>query len=206
MRRLALLIAMVGIASSGSYAAPGTSAQPDSHLQPLIDGCQRSNASIALATTEWVYVNRAQVLAARLAGDQTAGRATVEGVVTDSKPSGDDQFISHDYVDFSEDVQVDPPYTHLIGTGDTPGSMHTEWEEARVPQWAWPQIGDRVRESGSYIWDCGHWGNGAADPTHGISQFVPYDPAETAQDILHRGTITGEGIELHPLYEIAAFR
>jgi len=206
MRRSVLLVAVIGATSIGSFFTTGADARPDSHVQPLIDGCQRSNLEIALAVDEWVYVHRAQVLSARLAGDQTAGRKTVEGVVTDSKPSGDDQFINHDYVDFSEDVLVDPAYANLVGTGDPHRSIHTEWEEARVPQWAWPQIGDRVRESGSYIWDCGHWGNGEHDPTHGISQFIPYDPAETAQDIARRGTISGEGIELHPLYEIATFR
>jgi hypothetical protein len=206
MRRVALLAAVATIAATAGLVPSGAGGRPDSHVQPLIDGCERSNASIALAVNEWVYVHRAQVLAARLRGDPTAGRQTVEGVVTDSKPSGDDQFISHDYVDFSQDVKVDPAYAGLIGTGDTAGFMHTEWEEARVPQWAWPQVGDRVRESGSYIWDCGHWGNGEADPTKGISQFIPYDPIETAQDVVHRGTITGEGVELHPLYEIATFR
>jgi len=184
----------------------GAAAGPDSHIQPLLDGCQRSNTSIALAVPAWVYVHRANVLAARLLGDAKAGRATVEGVAVDVKPSGDDQFVSHDYVDFTQDVAVDPQYRSLVGTGDTPGVMHTEWEEARVPQWAWPQLGDRVRESGSYIWDCGHWGNGPADPTPGISQFIPYDPVETAQDLVHRGAIAGEGTELHPTYEIATFR
>src|ERR1051325_2358510 len=189
MRRLVLLLALAGIAAASGLAPSGAADHPNSHVQPLIDGCERSNTSIALTVAEWVYVHRAAVLAARLRGDQTAGRRTLEGVVTDSKPSGDDQFISHDYVDFSQDVHVDPAYSGLVGTGDTPDTMHTEWEEARVPQWAWPQVGDRVRESGSYIWDCGHWGNGEADPTHGISQFIPYDPAETLQDALKRGTI-----------------
>ena len=206
MRRFGVVLALVGLAAVAGLAPSGAADHPNSHLQPLIDGCERSNTSIALTVAEWVYVHRAAVLKARLHGDQTAGRQTLEGVVTDSKPSGDDQFISHDYVDFSEDVHVDAKYDGLVGTGDSPHAMHTELEEARIPQWAWPQIGDRTRQSGSYIWDCGHWGNGEADPTHGISQFVPYDPAETLQDVLKRGTISGEGTELHPLYEVATFR
>ena len=208
MRRTVLVVAVLGLLSLTAPPSSGAVAGPDSHTQPLIDGCQRSNTSIALAVPEWVYVNRQQVLAARLGGDQRAGRATVQGVVTDSKPSGDDQFVNHDYVDLSQDVAVDPPYVQLVGTGNrqSPPTIHTEWEDARVPPWAWPQLGDRVRESGNWIWDCGHWGNGPADPTGGVSQLVPYDPAETAQDLAKPGTISGEGTELHPLYEIATFR
>src|SRR5439155_5968457 len=85
-------------------------------------------------------------------------------------------------------------------------SIGTEWEEYLIPQWAWPQIGDRVRESGNWIWDCGHWGNGPADPTGLSSSVIPYDPVETSQDLLKPGTIHGESTELHPLYEVATFR
>src|SRR4051812_37688193 len=77
-------------------AGPATSADqppppPDSHRQSLEDGCQRSNGmDLTLTTPEWVYVNRSQVLADRLAGSATAGRQTVEGVVDDIHPAGDD--------------------------------------------------------------------------------------------------------------------
>src|SRR5206468_4750927 len=58
----------------------------------------------------------------------------------------------------------------------------------------------------SWIWDCGHWGNGPADDTHGVSQLAPYDPVETGKDFTSPGAIRGEQTELHPLYEVATFR
>ncbi|MFN2544623.1 MAG: hypothetical protein ABR600_08660 [Actinomycetota bacterium] len=198
--------------SSGQTAdpagAPGApSAPPDSHKQPLADGCQRSNGmQLTLTTPEWVYVNRASVLQARAAGDTTAGRQSVEGVVADIHPAGDDLFVNHDYNDVDIDVHPDAPYTNLPATGNGGGNIGTEWEGALMPQWAWPQVGDRVRESGSWIWDCGHWGNGPADDTFGVSQLLPYDPEETLKDLASPGTIRGEQTELHPLYEVATFR
>ena len=205
MRRLLLLISVVVlVAGSAAAAEPG----PNSHTQPFLDGCQRTNAVITLIPNEWVYVNRAQVLAARLAGDRTAGRATVQGVVRDMHPAGDDEFIAHDYNDIDTDVAVDPQYLKYVSTGNGDDEIGTEWEEARVPTWAWPQIGDRVEESGSWIWDCGHWGNGSADPTPGgLAEFIPGDPVETIPDLVSGGkTIHGESTELHPLYELATFR
>jgi hypothetical protein len=160
---------------------------------------------LALSTPEWVYVNRAQVLAARLAGDQRAGRQTVEGVVEGAHPAGDDLYINHDFNDLDVDVAPDPAFVNLAANGNG-GDIGTEWEGTRIPTWAWPQVGDRVRESGSWIWDCGHWGNGPADDTHGVSQLLPYDPEETAKDLAQPGAIRGEQTELHPLYEVATWR
>src|SRR5438874_4379096 len=86
-------------------AAGDQAQQPDSHTQPLADGCQRSNAmDLTLTTPEWVYVNHADVLSRRLAGDQTAGRQTVEGTVADIHPAGDDLYVNHDYNDVDIDV------------------------------------------------------------------------------------------------------
>jgi hypothetical protein len=74
--------------------------------------------------------------------------------------------------------------------------------------WAWPQVGDRVRASGSWIWDCGHWGDGVLGPAPAgtISALLPYDPYETVQDLQSPGTIRGESTEIHPLQEVATFR
>src|SRR5437588_638641 len=86
-------------------SVPARSAGPDSHTQPLVDGCQRSDAlELGVSTPEWVYVNRAQVLAARGAGEARAGARTVEGVVTESRPAGEDLYINHDFNDI--DVAV----------------------------------------------------------------------------------------------------
>jgi hypothetical protein len=202
---LATLVAL--FPSVAQHAAADAGVQPSSHTQSLLDGCQRDDAAqLSLSSPEWVYVNRAQVAAARVAGDQTAGRATVEGVVGDIHPAGDDLYVNHDYNDIDIDVKLDAPYAGYSATGNGSGEIGTEWEDALSPTWAWPAVGDRVRESGSWIWDCGHWGNSAADPT-GLSQYIPYDPVETGSDLASGGgAIRGEQTELHPLYEIATWR
>jgi hypothetical protein len=210
MRIRAAVIGVLVLASTAAVAqAP--SQRPDSHTQPLADGCMRSDALITLTIPEWVYVNRQEVLAARLAGDTITGRQTAEGVVKEIHPAGDDQFITHDYGDVDIDVALDPPYQGLSGTADSPPGeqpeIGTEWEDTLIPTWAWPQIGDRVRESGAWIWDCGHWGNGGADPTMGFAEFIPYDPIETIPDLTYApGTVSGEQTEIHPLDQVATWR
>ncbi|MFN2613402.1 MAG: hypothetical protein ABR552_01110 [Actinomycetota bacterium] len=210
MRKLIPVAAALTIAASVILSGIARADRPDPHTQSLEDGCQRSQGMLlALSTPEWVYVDRADVLQKRLVGDQTAGRRSVEGVVTDSKPAGDDLFVNHEFVDMNVDVIPDPDYRFLIEQGND-NTVHTEWEDALVPMWAWPQVGDRVKESGNWIWDCGHWGDGPNDPTH-VSPFLPYDPVETGQDLAHRETgegseLNGEATELHPLYEMATTR
>src|SRR5207244_1326588 len=168
--------------------------------------CQRSNAmELALSTPEWVYVDHPGVLGARVAGNQKAGRRTVEGVVEGAHPAGDDLYINHDFNDLDIDVLPDAAFADLVATGNG-GDLGTEWEATRIPTWAWPQIGDRVRESGSWIWDCGHWGNGPADPTMGFAEFIPGDPVETIPDLLKPGTINGESTEIHPIDQVATWR
>ena len=200
----ALVFALVGLTAAPTLAAPPAQS-PDSNQQPLTDGCQRSDAmQLTVTSPEWVYVNRADVLQHRLAGDATAGRQTVEGTVDDTHPAGDDLYINHDYNDLDIGVKPNPAYAGLAATGNG-GDLGLEWEEALVPQWAWPQVGDGIKASGSWIWDCGHWGNGPADET-GLSELLPYDPEETLKDLANPGTIRGEQTELHPLYELATFR
>jgi hypothetical protein len=202
------LCSIVLVATVAAAAPPAE--RPNAHTQPLLDGCMRSDALITLTIPEWVYVNRQKVLAARLAGDNIAGRETAEGVVREIHPAGDDQFITHDYGDVDIDIGLDPKYVGLSGTGNTPPDeqpeVGTEWEDTLIPTWAWPQVGDRVRESGAWIWDCGHWGNGPADPTMGFAEFIPFDPVETVPDLLNPGTISGESTELHPLDQVATWR
>src|SRR5439155_1917860 len=201
---LALAGALVALAAGPS---PGASL-PDSHTQPLADGCQRSDAmQLALATPEWTYVNRAQVLAARAAGDATAGNKTVVGTVLGMHPAGDDLYINHDYNDIDIDVAPDAAHADLAATGNGGHELGLEWEATHIPVWAWPQPGDGIRASGSWIWDCGHWGNGPADEdTGGVSELLPYDPEETVKDVVSPGAIAGEPTELHPLHEVATFR
>src|SRR5437667_11073976 len=107
-----LLIAAAPLVPGASRATADP--QLDSHHQPLVDGCQRSNAmQLGLSTPEWVYVNHAPVLAARLAGAQHAGRQTVEGVVQEAHPAGDDLYVNHDFNDIDVDVAPDPAFAGL---------------------------------------------------------------------------------------------
>lgn len=201
---VSVVLAVVALAAS----AMGADAGPDSHTQPLLDGCQRSQSLIlAGSTAEWTYVYSNEVRAARLTGDDTAGRRTVEGTAGTVRPAGEDIYLSHDFHDFNLFIHPDPGYEDLLSNGNLvpgadAGTIEGEWEVGNVPTWAWPSFGDRIRASGNWIWDCGHWGNSAADPT-GLSQLLVYDPVETLQDLIAPGAIRGETTELHPLYEVA---
>lgn len=197
-------------------AALRAPANPSSQTQPLLDGCQRNNTMIlALQTPEWVYVDKAGVLAERANGNPTSGRQTAEGVITQSRMAGSDLYVNHDFYDVNIGIDPDPAYefllpSHEIAAQNAPGGaqarLGTEWESAAVPLWAMPKIGDRARLSGNWIWDCGHWGNPGPEPFGVASQFIPYDPFSTAQDLVDDGKLEGEDTELHPLYEIAVFR
>src|SRR5437867_5049594 len=145
-----LALGALMLVPTGGRAAAASG--PDSHQQPLIDGCQRSDAfQLGLSTPEWVYVNRSDILPARAAGDRLAGTKTVDGVVGDIHPAGDDLYVNHDYNDLDIDVAVDPQFANVVATANqqSPPEIGTEWEATRIPTWAWPQVGDRVRESGS---------------------------------------------------------
>jgi hypothetical protein len=205
---LLALVALFAVAIVQAHAAPDG---PDAHTQPLLDGCQRSDSlQLAVSTPEWVYVNSNDVRMARLTGDDALGRRTVYGTVAESRPAGEDLYLNHDYHDFNVLIRPDLRYSDVLGSGNhQPGReqdiIEGEWEVNQIPLWAWPSRGDRVRASGNWIWDCGHWGNSAADPT-GLSQLLVYDPIETVQDVAQPGAIRGETTELHPLYEVATFR
>ncbi|MEX2555653.1 MAG: hypothetical protein WEB06_08475 [Actinomycetota bacterium] len=201
---------VVFVAIFAVTAAAMAAGMPDSHTQPLLDGCQRSQSLIlAGSTPEWVYVHSNDVRTARLAGDNTAGRRTIEGTAGTVRPAGEDIYLSHDFHDFNLMIDPDPAYEDVLGSGNLwPGAeagvIEGEWEVGDIPLWAWPSNGDRVRASGDWTWDCGHWGNSAADPT-GLSQLLVLDPVETLQDLIAPGAIRGETTELHPLYEVSTF-
>ncbi|HMC52075.1 MAG TPA: hypothetical protein VKI64_04880, partial [Acidimicrobiales bacterium] len=69
-----------------------------------------------------------------------------------------------------------------------------------VPPWAWPSPGDHVRETGSWIWDCGHWQ--AEQRSVPNSDLLPGDPLGTAGV----EPIGGEEAEIHPIQELATWR
>lgn len=212
IRRTFTIAAMLPILVVALVRAGAAQPAPDSHSQPLLDGCQRSQSlNLAVSTPEWVYVNSNDVRMARLTGDLRSGRRTVEGVVNESRPAGEDLYLNHDMHDYNVIVTPDAAYAGALGSGNInsnpreSGTIEGEWETSKIPLWARPSRGDRVRMSGNWIWDCGHWGNSAADPTS-LSQLLVYDPIETIQDVAAPGAIRGETTELHPMYELATYR
>ena len=177
---------------------------PDSKQQSIADGCGRTQLGLLgeaalsanlpdhpTAMPSWVYVN----------GDNRP--KTLEGTVLGTHTAGTDLFGVHDTYDLNIDVKPFPAYDNLLSTrnaAEEPGQIHTEWESGLAPLFAWPSPGDRVRETGSEIWDCGHWQQGSRRIPE--SDFVPADPLGDAgvEDI------GGEEIEIHPIAELATWR
>jgi hypothetical protein len=89
---------------------------------------------------------------------------TLEGQVTSSKLSWDDNPIDHHSRDRNFFVFPDADYAHLLATpgnfttgeGNEQGRIEVETESAAFPAWALPMMGDRVHVEGSWIWDCAH--------------------------------------------------
>lgn len=189
--------------------------------QSLADGCQRDPAAlIAGATPEWAYVYNTP------ADQPPPPRQWVTGVASSNNPrfqavhtAGADFAFGHDSYDLNLNILPDPQYQFLIsghpaigadpatggyaGDGEETNRLHTEWENMTVPQFAWPEPGDRVTEKGSWIWDCGHWGT----PTNVFSPDydLPHEgqpcPSPFAGDP-SQCTITGERTEFHPYQAI----
>jgi uncharacterized repeat protein (TIGR01451 family) len=183
----------------------------------LVDGCQRDPAALlAGQTPEWAYVYNT-------AADQPPPPPRwVSGILSSQNPafqavhtSGADFAFGHNSYDFNMNILTDPEYDYLkaghpasglnTATGNYPGNgeetnrLHTENEDLNVPQFAWPEPGDRVTEKGSWVWDCGHWGT----PTNIFSPDydLPHEgqpcPSPFAADP-SQCTITGERTEFHP--------
>lgn len=85
---------------------------------------------------------------------------TLEGVLTKSKVTHTDFPLEpwHTYYDWNFFVHVDPQYEYLLSTNEEHDGdiIECEWDTAYLPQWAWPQRGDRVVIIGRWIYDCGH--------------------------------------------------
>jgi hypothetical protein len=188
------LFSMVGVYASG---------HPDSEHQSIEDGCDRAllgllgEAALGAAAPDhptalpsWVYVN----------GDNRP--KTIEGTVLGTHTAGTDLFGVHDTYDLNIDVAPAPAYDDLLSTRNTeesPPQIHTESESGLEPLFAWPDPGDRVRESGSEVWDCGHWRDGGRVPE---GEYLPGDPLGTGGV----EKVGGEEIEIHPIAELATWR
>ena len=212
---LALLVSVVALVLETRHAAPtpfASPSAPDALTQPLLDGCQRNPLGLLSDNSpEWVYVYDSQYR-----GKSAPPAQWVSGVASSHNPryqavhvSGGDLPTGHDDYDFNLNILPDPQYMFLLGgsasskTGNYAGSgeesfrLHTEWEDTVVPQFAWPEPGDRITELGSWVWDCGHWGTPSTYqspdyvlPKVGQPCLGQPDPAQCAP--------TGESTEFHP--------
>src|SRR5439155_336217 len=86
---------------------------------------------------------------------------------------------------------------NCAGAGEETGRLHVEWETGSVPAFVWPTEGDRVKLFGSWIWDCGHWGQSFTDPDY----FLP-GSGETPFST----NVPGESTEFHPMQAMIVTR
>jgi hypothetical protein len=193
-RALPAALAVIAVLPAAASAATG----PDSRTQPLTDGCQRSPVGLLTFTSpEWVYVNSDPI--ARV----------VEGTARSTHTAGGDLPQGHDWYDLNSNIDVDPQYTGLLGgdptlktgnyagNGEETGRLHVEWETGSAPPFVWPTEADRVKLWGSWIWDCGHWGQSFRDPDY----FLP-GSGETPFST----NVPGERTEFHPMQAMVVTR
>jgi hypothetical protein len=214
-------LVVVLVPATGLAQDPPPLPRPDAIQQPLEDGCQRSPAGLLTFTSpEWVFVYANEDF------NPDPGRARVmEGFTPAADLAAGDLPQNHTWYDFNADVHLDPAYEYLAGgsLGDpdadppVPPSgnlaeyggepiVHVEWESGTLPSWAWPSAGDRLKLWGSWVWDCGHWGQGFTsdpnDPAGTVIEDTDYFLPGTNQN----ATFRGEGTEFHPMQAVVATR
>ncbi|MHB8604279.1 MAG: hypothetical protein ACYDCK_03405 [Thermoplasmatota archaeon] len=163
-----------------ALVAPHAAAShPDSSTQPVADGCTRDPGGLLAGTApEWVYVNH------------DPAPKYVRGTVVESHPAGADLFRTHTGYDADTTLALDPAYADFAATANLAeenGALAIEWQESVLPTWAWPAPNDTLEVMGSWIWDCGHWGQGPTDPGYFIPGVAPIEPP-----------VVGEDTEIHP--------
>ena len=128
MRALVVVLALV--AAVGAAAANG----PNPITQPPLDGCVRDPAAFAQGTAPaFAYVNRAPA------------PQSLAGVVA-SVAQGDDLDIG---------VTPDAASSFLLAAGAS--TLVAARDAASLPAFAWPEPGDRVQLTGSWVWNCTKW-------------------------------------------------
>jgi hypothetical protein len=124
-------------------------------------------------------------------------------------PTGVDNPFTHRSYDTVVNVAPDPASEYLLGTanalgtGETAQRLHTEWESAAFPRWAWPERGDRVELLGSWVWDCDHFaGGGERTELHPLRAVVVHRAAsprsrtgEAETDVLVSTDGTAAGVQ-----------
>jgi hypothetical protein len=117
---------------------------------------------------------------------------SLTGVVENkSDVSPNDLPAEHDSHDQNFDVVPDPSSQFLMSDAnllDHGGTMENEWEVNDFPEWAWPNIGDRVWLNGNWVLDCSH-----NEPISGHHNAEIHPPRAVAsmRDEMH--TLPGSG-------------
>jgi hypothetical protein len=215
----ALLGACGAVPASAAVNDPPPVPRPDALQQPLTDGCQRNPAGLLTYTSpEWVYV-----YSHGEHGSQPTRPRVVEGVSRSTDVGAGDLPEGHNFYDLNTDVGVagglDGPFGYLLG-GDPAARngnfhsdnpiLHVEWESGTPPPWSWPVAGDQLKLWGHWIWDCGHWSNGArfdpGDPSGSFTTDQDYFLPGSGQSPLGNEPIRGEETEFHPMTAMISAR
>jgi hypothetical protein len=212
---LALATAALGFATPAAAQDPAPLTRPDAIDQPVEDGCQRNPAGLlTFSSPEWVYVYAHEAF-----NPDPAKARVAEGQVAFSDTATGDLPQNHDFYDFNTDLDLDAtdpdaPYGYLVGgdpdthTGNfgEQGTLHIEWETGTLPPWDWATEGDHAKVWGSWVWDCGHWGQGFGadpnDPSGSIVNDTDYFLPGTNQG----AALRGEGTEFHPMKAVVVTR
>jgi hypothetical protein len=162
-----------GLAATFAALAGGPAPAGIDPQQAVLDGCGRDfSAQVRKELPTWVYVNDHDAPPTGPPPPQQR----LEGVISSryfpqlaSHPTEEDLPTVHRAYDFNFDLLPDGTYRGLLGgdpaahTGNYQGKgasadrIHVEREQSALPNFAWPEPGDRVALVGSWIWDCGHW-------------------------------------------------
>ncbi len=166
MRAALLAVALVAAAGVSVFAA----SRPDPNLQAMQDGCVRDYlATVRRESPTWVYVNDRDTKPTDPPPAARWLRGVVDGYFPKFlgvHPTPEDVPLVHHSYDFNFDVKPDSADDYLLGLGNFAGRspssrrIHVEREQAALPLFAWPELGDRVALLGNWVWDCGHWTGG----------------------------------------------
>ena len=168
MRKLAILVALLGAAILSGIYAPAAQAQQRNPGVSSVCGEYKIVLFVLITPLGpvifgpdfpdegWAYV------------DTTRKRVQATGVARDVKVASTDTPANHYSHDIDFAVKLDPEQSHLLSTQEDE-SLPIEWESGIrpheksgdgahpiFPKWAWPSEGDRVWVEGNWIFDCGH--------------------------------------------------
>jgi hypothetical protein len=180
-RRVGVAAAVLAVVGGAALAAE----RPNPVTDAVADGCERNPTGLYTADSpNWAYVNDRNAPA----GGPPPPPQWVGGNVNAEleprlavHPTGVDNPFTHRSYDVVMNVKPGPNFDFLLGTGNSAGAaettnrLHTEWESAAFPRWAWPDRDDRVQLLGSWVWDCDHFtGGGERTELHPLRAVVVY--------------------------------